>query len=187
MSKTTNSTTAQEDEAIDLEEAAQEGRKPPRGRQYRVRVDDEKHLVGDDVVTGREILETAGREPVDDYVLILRLWDEPNEIIDLDEEVNLARRGVERFVTGREDDEIVVTVFAPRVHRPKEFCWDEDILVRDAAQEAADEFGYNAGSPGLEERGEDGEALNGDQSLEEAGVEHGDALELFDTGGGVQR
>lgn len=183
MSKPTD-TTEREDEAIDLEQAAREGRKPPRGRRYRVRVDDEKYLVTDDVVTGRQILEISGREPVEDYVLILRVWDEDNEIIDPDDEVNLARRGIERFVTGREDDEIVVTVYAPRAHEPKHFTWDEDILVRDAAQEAAEEFGYNAGTPGLEE---DEDPLDQDKSLEEAGVEHGDVLELFDTGGGVQR
>jgi len=178
------SSTATEDAPIDLEEAAREGRKPPRGRRYRVQVDDEKHLVENDVVTGRQVLEIAGREPVEDYVLILRLWDEDNEIIDPNDEVNLARRGIERFVTGREDDEIVVTVFAPRSHRPKEFCWDEDLLVREAAQEAAEAFGYNAGTPGLEE---DGNPLDRDKSLKKAGVEHGDVLELFDTGGGVQQ
>jgi len=183
MSKPTD-TTEREDEAIDLEQAAREGRKPPRGRRYRVRVDDEKHLIENDMVTGRQILEIAGREPVEDYVLILRLWDEDNEIIDPNDEVNLARRGIERFVTGREDDEIVVTVFAPRSHRPKEFCWDEDLLVREAAQEAAEAFGYNAGTPGLEE---DGNPLDRDKSLKKAGVEHGDVLELFDTGGGVQQ
>jgi hypothetical protein len=184
MSNPTDTTTEQEVDAIDLEQAAREGQKPPRGRNYRVRVDDEKHLVKDDVVTGRQILEIAERKPVEDYVLILRVWDEDNEIIGLDDEVNLARRGIERFVTGREDDEIVVTVFAPRSHRPREFCWDEDLLVRDAAQKAAEEFGYNAGTPGLEE---DGNPLDRDKSLEKAGVEHGDVLELFDTGGGVRR
>jgi hypothetical protein len=182
MSKPTDTSTEHEQEPIDLEEAAREGRTPPRGRRYRLRIDDEKHLIIDDVVTGRQILELAGRTPVDDYVLILRVWGEDNEIIGLGEEVNLARRGIERFVTGRKDDEIVVTVFAPRSHRPKEFRWDEDMLVRNAAKEAAEAFGYNAGSPGLEENDH---PLDGDDSLEEAGVEHGDELELFDTGGGV--
>jgi hypothetical protein len=175
--------TAQDrEEAIDLEKAARDGRKPPRGRTYRVRIDDVKHQIDEDVVTGRELLELAGRTPVDDYILILRVWGETNEVVGADDEVNLARRGIERFVTGRQDDDIVVTVFAPRSPEPKHFTWDEDLTVQEAASEAADAFGYNAGSPGLQD---EDEVLDPDKTLEEAGVTHGDELELFDTGGGV--
>jgi len=167
---------------VDLEKTAREGRRPPKGRRYRIRIDSKKYLAPEATMTGREILELAERTPADDYVLILRIWGECNEVIELDKEVDLTRRGIERFVTGREDDDIVVTVFAPRSPRPKHFTWDADLLVSTAAQEAAKAFDYDAGSPGLQE-GE--RILDGDKSLEDTGVEQGDELELFDTGGGV--
>lgn len=166
---------------VDLKEFAHAGRRPPRGRRYRLKVDTDRITVTNETVTGRQILELAGRTPVDDFVLILLLRGEDNEIIQLDEEIDLTRPGLERFVTGREDD-IVVTIHAPRSAEPKDFTFDPDLLVREAAQQAAEAFGYEHGSPGLQ-KGD--RPLDGAKSLEEEGVEHGDKLELFATGGGV--
>ena len=65
---------------------------------------------------------------------------------------------------------------------PKQFTWDKSKLVGDAAREAATAFGYAGGNPGLKK---DDIVLDNTKTLEVAGVEHGDELELVDTGGGV--
>lgn len=170
------------DNAIELAEMARAGRRPPRGRKYLLSIDGRTHLVEEDNVTGRQLLDLAEKQPADDYVVILLIWDGENEVVGPDDNVDLARRGIERFITGRKDDEIVVAVYAPRSPEPKDFIWDSDLTVGEAAQEAADAFGYDTGSPGLQ-KGD--HPLDRSHTLEEADVEHGNELELFDTGGGV--
>ena len=80
------------------------------------------------------------------------------------------------------EEDLVVTVFAPRTPEPKTFVWAKTKLVGEAAKEAAAAFGYEAGTPGLQ-KGD--EVLDNKKTLEAAGVEHCDKLELVDTGGGV--
>lgn len=168
---------------VDIEEQALAGRKPPRARRFRIRVDDDRFVVEKPVLTGREILELSGRTPTEDYFLIQHMRGSDNEIINLDEQVDLTRKGIERFVTARlGDEDLVVTVYAPRTPEPKTFIWATTKRVGDAAQEAADAFGYEAGTPGLQ-KGDD--VLDNNKTLEAAGVEHCDKLELVDTGGGV--
>lgn len=168
---------------VDLEEFARAKRKPPKARRYRFRVDGEKLVTEKAVLTGREILELAGRTPVEDFILILRMRGEDNEVINLDEQVDLTRRGTERFITGRlGDEDLMVIIYAPRSPEPKTFTWSKAKLVGAAAKEAAEAFGYEAGNPGLQ-KGD--EVLDNRKTLEGAGVKHGDELELVDTGGGV--
>lgn len=75
-----------------------------------------------------------------------------------------------------------VTVFAPRSTTPKVFRWERRMLVRDAAAEAAEAFGYSGGTPSLSENDV---VLDPDKNLAAAGVKSGDTLELVDRGGGV--
>ncbi len=75
-----------------------------------------------------------------------------------------------------------VTVFAPRTPEPKDFRWDKTTLVGEAASQAAIFFGYKGGNPGLQ-KGD--HVLDNKKSLEQAGINNGDKLELVDTGGGV--
>lgn len=77
---------------------------------------------------------------------------------------------------------ITVTVFAPRDPDGREFTWDKHLTVGEAAQQAAEAFGYTPGTPTL---AKDGVALDRDKQLVAAGVREGDRLELVDTGGGV--
>lgn len=79
---------------------------------------------------------------------------------------------------------IVVTVFAPVEPDPKRFRFKLSTTVGDAARVAATEFAYDANStPSFSTQ--DGTILDRNLTLEAAGVEHRDELELVDVGGGV--
>lgn len=80
------------------------------------------------------------------------------------------------------DQDVTVTVFAPRDPDGDPFTWNKHQTVGVAAQEVADAFGYSPGTPTL---AKDGVALDRDKQLVAAGVHEGDRLELVDTGGGV--
>lgn len=82
-----------------------------------------------------------------------------------------------------DDGELTILVFAPRVPKPKRFTWAETVLVGTAADEAAAEFDYEAGTPTFQDK--DKNVLDRTQTLKAAGVEDHDHLELTDTGGGV--
>jgi hypothetical protein len=77
---------------------------------------------------------------------------------------------------------ITVTVFAPRATQPKSFTWSKHMTVGAAATEAAQAFGYAAGTPTLVKGTK---ALDREKQLVAAGVRDGDELELTDIGGGV--
>jgi hypothetical protein len=74
-------------------------------------------------------------------------------------------------------------VAAPRSPEKKTFTWQKNMRVGDAAKEAATSFGYDGGSPSLENAND--EVLDNQKPLVAAGVRDGDCLELVDSGGGV--
>jgi hypothetical protein len=82
-----------------------------------------------------------------------------------------------------EKNEITVTVFSPRSPDPKLFTWPKTMRVGEAAQAAAAAFGYQTGSPGLQNSA--GKVLDNKKPLVAEGVRDGDTLELVDSGGGV--
>ena len=79
--------------------------------------------------------------------------------------------------------ELTVLVFAPRGGSERKYTWSKNLLVGEAADQAARDFGYEAGTPTFQNR--DKEVLQRDQTLLAAGVRDFDQLELTDTGGGV--
>jgi hypothetical protein len=83
---------------------------------------------------------------------------------------------------GPKKEKLKVEVFAPRKRKPKKFNWDPEMLVGEAAREAAEKFEYAAGNPGLSKHNE---VLDNNATLAAAGVEDGDELTLTDVGGGV--
>lgn len=87
------------EELVDLEEHAKAGKKPPEARRYRIRIDREKHIVEGPSITGREILALAGKAPVERFRVDQKLRGGATEKVELDEEVDLRRPGVERFMT----------------------------------------------------------------------------------------
>jgi multiubiquitin len=87
------------DEIADLEEYAKLGKRPPRCRGYRIRINGERFEVHEPTIKGSQVLRLAGKEPPQDYTVWLKLRGERPEKIGLDEEVNLRRPGVEKFKT----------------------------------------------------------------------------------------
>ena len=100
----------------------------------------------------------------------------------------MVRQGAnDSTVSDRDPDkgggELTVEVFSPRVSEPKKFTWPKSLKVGEAADEAANAFQYEAGTPVFLD--ENGRVLNREKTLFEAGVKDFDKLELTDKGGGV--
>lgn len=92
-----------QNEIEDLEECAREGRVPRLGYRFRVRIDDNRFVVADPAITGRQLLDEAGKRPVEEFLIFLKLRNGLLEEIRLDETVDLRKRGVEQFLTFRSD------------------------------------------------------------------------------------
>lgn len=85
------------DEIIDLEEYAKAGRKPPRARGYRFKVNDTVCVWERPIITGREILTQAAQIPPEEYTLRQKMTDGTPKRIGLDDKVNLREPGIEKF------------------------------------------------------------------------------------------
>ena len=84
---------------IDLEQYAQVGRRPPRAPRYRIRIDRQYYVVAAPGLTGRELLQLAGKTPPEQYMISQKLRGGQTKRIDLDERVDFTTPGVERFMT----------------------------------------------------------------------------------------
>lgn len=80
------------------------------------------------------------------------------------------------------DNQISVTVHAPRSLEPKSFTWEKTTKVGDAAQQAAQAFGYAGGTPTLQKGTS---ILDRNKPLVAEKIVDGDTLEIVDAGGGV--
>lgn len=87
------------DEIIDLEQFSKEDKKPPKNQKYRIKVDREKFVVNEECLTGREILELAGKVPPEQFQLRQKLRGGQVEKIGLEEKVDLTVPGIEKFIT----------------------------------------------------------------------------------------
>jgi hypothetical protein len=87
------------EELVDLEECAHENRKPPRAKQYRIRIDGQKYTVSVHGMTGRELLVLANKQPVDSFMIVEKVHGEKPRRIGLDEYVDFTKPGVEKFIT----------------------------------------------------------------------------------------
>lgn len=87
------------EEIIDLELYAKEGKTPPKGKKYRIRVDNQKYDTNKEELTGREILTLAGKVPVEKFQLNQKFKGGVVKKIGYDEKVDLTAKGVERFMT----------------------------------------------------------------------------------------
>lgn len=85
-------------EEVDVEVFAREGRAPPPARRYRVRIDGKPYVFEVRLVTGRDILEKAGKTPPERFQLDQRIRGK-FEPVGLGETVDLGRPGLEVFET----------------------------------------------------------------------------------------
>src|SRR5690606_18550542 len=86
-----------EEEPIELESHAKEGKPVPAGKRYRIRVDTARFVV-ESPITGRAVLALVGKSP-NEWDLILKLRPQGQRQVGPDEPVDLTTPGVERFVT----------------------------------------------------------------------------------------
>ena len=87
------------EELVDLEECAAKGQKPPKARKYRIRIDGEKYTVSMASMTGRELLQLAGKVPPEKYMIVEKIHGEKPRRIGLDERVDFTKPGIEKFLT----------------------------------------------------------------------------------------
>ncbi len=86
------------DELEDLEVCCKEGRAARCVRRYRIRIDRERYVVNVTYMTGRQLLELAGKCDTSKWKIFQKLCGELKEIAP-DEEVSFTRPGVEKFKT----------------------------------------------------------------------------------------
>ncbi len=86
-------------EVIDLAAHTKSDKKPPVGKKYEVIVDGEKYVFDHHVVTGKEVLDKAGKIPAECHSLYLKLKHCDFELIKLHDKVDLIEKGVEHFIT----------------------------------------------------------------------------------------
>lgn len=86
-------------EVIDIEEFSKANKPIPPGKHYQIRVDNKRFVVDRQILTGREILVLAGKNPPERFQLNQKLRGGMVKRIALDEKIDLAAPGVERFMT----------------------------------------------------------------------------------------
>lgn len=86
-------------EIIDIEEYVKMDRPIPKGKKYRIRIDNTKYVVHTNEITGSQLLELAGKVPVEQYRLYKKLKHGQSIDIEYNQVVDLSVHGVERFMT----------------------------------------------------------------------------------------
>ena len=84
---------------IDLEEYALQGKTPPKKAKYLIKVDKKKYPVDVESMTGKEILELAGKLPAENFQLRQKMKGGTVKKIGLNEKVDFTEPGVEKFMT----------------------------------------------------------------------------------------
>ena len=87
------------DELEDLEVCSREGRQPRCVRRYRIRIDKEPFVVHVTHMTGRQLLELAGKCDVSRWNIFQKLQGGKVEEIGLDQVVSFTTPGIEKFKT----------------------------------------------------------------------------------------
>src|ERR1700744_468158 len=87
------------EELVDLKECASKGHKPPKAKHYRIRIDGTKYVVDVPSMTGRELLQLAGKTPPEKFMIVEKVRGEKPRRIGLDERVDFTKPGVEKFLT----------------------------------------------------------------------------------------
>jgi hypothetical protein len=86
-------------ETVEVEAYGKRNEKPPRAKHYVVRIDTQKYTFDKQIVTGRELLEKAGKMPFDKWRIYQKLHGGQMIEIGYDRKIDLGAQGVERFTT----------------------------------------------------------------------------------------
>lgn len=87
------------EEIIDLEEYAKTGRKPPKAKRYRIRIDKNHYVVEVSAMTGRELLNLAGKTPATNFMISQKFQGGEAKKLGYDEKADFTQSGLERFMT----------------------------------------------------------------------------------------
>lgn len=87
------------DEIEDLEVCSREGRRPKCVRRYRIRIDKEHFVVRVTEMTGRQLLELAGKCDVSRWKLLQKQRGGERVEVGLDDFVDFTTPGIEKFNT----------------------------------------------------------------------------------------
>jgi hypothetical protein len=85
------------DEVIDLETFAKDGKKPPRAKGYRFKINDAVFVWQSPFIKGREVLNLAALTPPDNFTLRVKRSGQKPAKVELDELVDLRTPGMEKF------------------------------------------------------------------------------------------
>jgi hypothetical protein len=88
-----------EDALIELEEYAKLGKVPPKNKRYLIRIDKTKYEVNVHEMTGRQLLDLAGKKPPENFLLTQKFRGGATKKIELNETVDFTTPGIERFMT----------------------------------------------------------------------------------------
>ncbi len=88
-----------EQEEVDVEAFGKRNEKPPKAKKYRVRIDDKQHVIDHQFVTGAELLQVAGKVPMDRFRIHQKLHGGQMLEIGYTQQVDLGTPGLERFTT----------------------------------------------------------------------------------------
>ena len=86
-------------EEVELEEHGKKNQRPPRAKRYIIRIDKTKYTVHVHQMTGRQLLELAGKVPPERFTISMKLHGGHAEPIGLNQEVEFSAHCVERFMT----------------------------------------------------------------------------------------
>jgi len=87
------------EEYIDIEEYSKAGKEPPKGEKYLIKVDKAFFKIDSECLTGRQILEIAGKIPVERFQLNEKSKGGIIRKVNYDETVCFSKPGIERFMT----------------------------------------------------------------------------------------
>ncbi len=86
-------------EEVEIEEYGKKNHRPPRAKRYVIRIDKTKYTVHVSHMTGRQLLDLAGKVPPERYSISMKLHGGHVKPIGFDEEVHFHLHAIERFMT----------------------------------------------------------------------------------------
>lgn len=86
-------------DALNIEQHSKTGGAAPTAKKYRIRIDKDHFDIANPVITGRELLMLASKEPVERFAVYQKVKGGGTERIALGQSVDVRTAGLERFVT----------------------------------------------------------------------------------------
>ena len=86
-------------EEVDIEAYGKANEIPPEAKFYLLRIDKTKYKTSETLLTGKQLLDMAQKQPVEQYKIFQKLHGGQRKEIKLDETVDLRAKGIERFQT----------------------------------------------------------------------------------------